>query len=165
MSSQKKGGLQGQASAHAHEVVSSEPDVRQIALSACHRRVASVVFGPERGGLSGLLLGLLVVLPRAEAYYSCSSDADCQYPTCNDNSCPEFDQDRSNCNNGVWDVECYDFGEISGKSCGGWGLDGWVYDVALPLSGPSWCLLSCVCCWKVQPRWKKWSREQSVPGM
>ena len=59
-----------------------------------------------RGGLACLLLGLLVVvdvLPRAEAYYSCSSDADCQYPGCNDVSCSSS---YSYCNNGVLDAYC-----------------------------------------------------------
>ena len=63
-----------------------------------------------RGGLGGLVLGLLAVLvavdvlPRAEAVYACSSDADCQYPTCNDRSCS--DESYSRCNNGVWDAIC-----------------------------------------------------------
>ena len=61
-------------------------------------------------GLGGLLLGLLAVLvvvdvlPRAEAY-SCSSDADCQYPGCNDFSCSGYES-ISACNNGVWDAVC-----------------------------------------------------------
>ena len=61
-------------------------------------------------GLGGLLLGLLAVLvvvdvlPRAEAY-SCSSDADCQYPGCNDFSC-SGSESLSQCNNGVWDAVC-----------------------------------------------------------
>ena len=62
-----------------------------------------------RGGLACLLLGLLVVvdvLPRAEAVYSCSSHADCQYPGCNDISCwSSF----SYCNNGVKDAVCVSF--------------------------------------------------------
>jgi len=63
-----------------------------------------------QGGLGGLVLGLLVVLvvvdvlPRAEAY-SCSSDADCQYPGCNDRSCSGYES-NSRCNNGVWDAYC-----------------------------------------------------------
>ena len=49
-----------------------------------------------RGGLGGLVLGLLVVLvvvdvlPRAEAAYSCTSNADCEYLGCaglNSNQC------------------------------------------------------------------------------
>ena len=62
-----------------------------------------------RGGLGGLVLGLLAVLvvvdvlPRAEAYYACSSDADCQYPTCNDRSCSQY---SFRCNNGVKDDYC-----------------------------------------------------------
>ena len=62
-----------------------------------------------QGGLGGLVLGLLVVLvvvdvlPRAEAAYYCSSDADCQYPGCNDRSCSSS---SSRCNNGVWDAKC-----------------------------------------------------------
>ena len=62
-----------------------------------------------RGGLGGLVLGLLAVLvvvdvlPRAEAVYSCTSDGDCAYEGCNDRSCTSS---SSYCNNGVWDVRC-----------------------------------------------------------
>jgi len=58
-------------------------------------------------GLRGLPLVLVLlvqdVLPRAEAAYLCSSNADCQYPSCNDRSCEIV---HSRCNNGVWDAIC-----------------------------------------------------------
>jgi len=60
-------------------------------------------------GLRGLPLVLVLVvqdvLPRAEAQYPCSSNADCQYTGCNDISCAAYES-HPRCNNGVWDAAC-----------------------------------------------------------
>ena len=66
----------------------------------------------------GCLLGTLVLAAQVgpARAYSCTSDADCAYATCNDISCAcstssvncvnGFWTGYSTCNNGVWDAIC-----------------------------------------------------------
>ena len=57
--------------------------------------------------LTGGLLGILVLAAQvgpARAYW-CTSDAQCAYEGCNDNSCLGYESIQE-CNNGVWDVDC-----------------------------------------------------------
>ena len=61
------------------------------------------------GGLLGVLVLAAQVGP-ARAY-ACTSDAECQYDGCNDNSCSGYESHElgslaSYCNNGVWDAKC-----------------------------------------------------------
>ena len=55
----------------------------------------------------GCLLGTLVLAAQVgpARAYSCTSDADCAYATCNDFSCSGYES-YSRCNNGVWDATC-----------------------------------------------------------
>jgi hypothetical protein len=67
--------------------------------------------------LADCLLGVLLVAAQvgsAQAY-ACTSNADCQYPNCNDMSCssPWY----SSCNNGVWDAICVSITENSETQC------------------------------------------------
>ena len=57
--------------------------------------------------LTGGLLGTLVLAAQVgpDRAYSCTSDADCAYEDCNDNSCSGYES-NSYCNNGVWDAKC-----------------------------------------------------------
>ena len=55
------------------------------------------------GGLLGVLVLAAQVGP-ARAY-ACTSDAECQYRGCNDNSCSGYES-YYECNNGVWDAKC-----------------------------------------------------------
>jgi hypothetical protein len=48
----------------------------------------------------------------AQARYSCTSDSQCQYPTCNDNPCSSSD---SLCINGKWKAYCWDGECVSGN--------------------------------------------------
>jgi hypothetical protein len=40
--------------------------------------------------------------------YACTSDADCDYEGCNNNSCSGYERYNA-CNNGVWDGVCYSY--------------------------------------------------------
>jgi hypothetical protein len=60
------------------------------------RRAASSVI------LTALVLVAASLVGSAQAY-ACTSDADCQYPTCNDNICSSS---SSYCGNGKWKAYC-----------------------------------------------------------
>ena len=59
--------------------------------------------GARRWRQQLFLLAAAILISPAAAYYSCSSDSDCQYPGCNDNSCSSTD---SRCVNGYWKAFC-----------------------------------------------------------
>ena len=50
-----------------------------------------------------LFVAALVGSAQAYQWYACTSNADCEYPGCNDMSCSAS---HSYCNNGVWDARC-----------------------------------------------------------
>ncbi len=93
--------------------------------------------------LSECLLGVLLVAAQvgsAQAY-GCTSDVDCQYPKCNDNSCAcsssstecrnGFWTGYSSCRNGVWDAVCYSGSCLATDNK--WGADTWGYHGSDPL--------------------------------
>ena len=45
------------------------------------------------------------LMGQAQAYYSCSTKADCNYDGCANRSCSGYES-HSYCNNGVWDYGC-----------------------------------------------------------
>ena len=102
-----------------------EPHARRHARKA--RTTVSIT-------LAECLLGVLLVAAQvgsAQAAptwaYGCTSDADCQYPTCNDNSCACSSSDSdcrngfwtgySTCRNGVWDAICVSTTKHSETHC------------------------------------------------
>merc|ERR1712205_148785 len=57
------------------------------------------------------------LMGQAQAYYSCSTKADCNYDGCANRACSSS---SSYCNNGVWDYECYARNCWGPTSNGGW---------------------------------------------
>jgi hypothetical protein len=72
---------------------------------------------PGRKSRTASLTALVVLVAAslvgsAQARYSCTSDSQCQYPTCNDNPCSSSD---SLCINGKWKAYCWDGECVSGN--------------------------------------------------